>query len=162
MVCLVALGFATQRANAIRLDSGSARKGIAEVLALRLTAPQVIYRAAHSPYSALGSNGALVLIQGERTVGAVQPLSDTLSGFGASSPAAQDIRQEEPIEMRVAGRTVYFDREVESFAAVDLTGRQVIRATNAHEVSLHSLRAGIYILRGERRGASTVLKVILR
>lgn len=129
------------------------------VLDLRLSRPEVRYSTAPS-YGSFVRSGAIVLVSGNRTIGSVRLERPTLE-----PPRSRGNNLEthvRPIEVRVAGRKVYFDAELTQCAVVDLTGRTLILAQHVRELSLDHCRAGIYILRCEREGASSVTKIVLQ
>lgn len=157
---------AEHSAHAAGVDSIPRKRSASEVLALRLKAPTTYYRTG----SVYTRGGASVLVKGTRTLGAIEVTNTTSNAISATSARSESIavdRSELPgataLSMRVAGRMIYFDGEVaDRFTAVDLTGRTVLTVQSAHEVSLQSLRSGVYILRAERDGVPTVIKVSLR
>lgn len=148
-------------ALAAGVDSLPRKRMTTEVMSLRLTAPKTYYRIGSS-YTRGGSS---VIVRGGRTIGSQELTASAspLSGEGSTLTIDRsETGRVEPLSMRVAGRTVYFDGEADRFTAVDLTGRVVLSAQHAYEVSLQSLKSGIYILRCERAGVPTVIKVSLR
>lgn len=131
------------------------------VLDLRLSSPKLHYKSAPS-YGSFVGNGATVLVAGNRTIGSVQ-LERLALERPRVTPRANDLEvYTRPIEVRVAGRRVYFDSELTQCAVVDLTGRVLILAQQVRELSLDQCRSGIYILRCEREGISSVTKIILQ
>lgn len=103
-----------------------------------------------------------MLIDGNHTVGALKISNSPISLSGKKRGSSMQEVVAPTIEMRIAGRKIYFDHPVELFVATDVTGRRIITAQNTHEVSLQGLQAGVYILRCVYRGTSTAIKAIVR
>lgn len=137
------------------------RRSASEVLSLRLVPPVIRYDRAESYGSYVGAGG-VVLIDGNHTVGALKISNSPISLSGKKRGANTQEVNAPTIEMRVAGRKIYFDHPVELFVATDVTGRRIITVQNTHEVSLQGLQSGVYILRCVYRGTSTVIKAIVR
>lgn len=137
------------------------KRSASEVLSLRVVPPVIRYDRAESYGSYVGA-GAVVLINGDHTIGALKINNSPIS---LSSKRRNSESQEitaPTIEMRVAGRKIYFDHAIELFVVTDVTGRRIITAQNTHEVSLQGLQSGVYILRCVYRGTSTTIKAIVR
>lgn len=131
-----------------------------DVMSLRLSAPTIRY--SQSPaYGAYARGGSTVIIDGSTSSGVLE-ISPAVAAAAGRARSTNEMLQTRTIEMRIVGRTIYFDRSVEQFSVVDMTGRRVLVLQNAREASVADLRPGIYFMRCEHHGAATVLKALVR
>ncbi len=144
-----------------RSQASIPKRSASEVLSLRLVPPVIRYDKAESYGSYVGA-GAVVLIDGNHTVGALKISNSPISLSGKKRSTDTQEIDAPSIEMRIAGRKIYFDHPVELFVATDVTGRRIITVQNTHEVSLQGLQSGVYILRCVYRGTPTVIKAIVK
>lgn len=128
---------------------------MSDVLSLRCQTPKMSYT---SPRSGMvsASNGATIVISGNQAMGA--------STF-ASAPSligSRELRSTPSLELRVMGRTIYFNQEVESVELVDLTGRKLLVQYNVRHTSLANIRSGIYVLKCTQSGSVVSNRIVLR
>lgn len=143
-------------------DAMVATASARNTLGLRLKAPTLRYGYT-TPRGAYVRGGSTVFVDGDRTVATItldSPIGTTQPAYRSATVAEQAERPR--IEIRIAGRHAYLSAEAETMHVVDLTGRQVIAARQVSELSLESLRPGVYILRCERQGVPTVIKTVIR
>ncbi|MDO4692027.1 MAG: T9SS type A sorting domain-containing protein [Porphyromonadaceae bacterium] len=148
---------AAEMAWCIRTDSLWQQQVARDVLSLRCRPPKVTYsRPLGGVVSA--SNGTTIVIAGNQVQGAVQveaptslmPRGNEMGGQGGK------------IELRIMGRTIYFNQEVEQVELIDLTGRRLMVQYNTRQTSLGDIRSGVYLLRCSRAGQLVTTRLVLR
>lgn len=160
LLCTLSLG--VPMAWSAPIDSIPRRKlSATEILSLRFQTPPLRYSRSAPGGIFTTSRSALVFVDGDQTAGSISLPKPLLPPLSSMTTRRAEVKAK-PVEMRILGRRVYFDREVPLFTVTDLTGRQVITLRKVREASLLDLRPGIYLLRCEWAGTPTVTKVVLK
>lgn len=154
-LCLV-LGVG-ELAWCIHTDSLWHQQATRDVLSLRCRPPKVTYTRPLGGVVA-ATNGATIVIAGNQVQGAVQIEAPT-SLIPRSSEMGD---QGGKIELRIVGRTIYFNQEVEQVELIDLTGRRLMVQYNTRQTSLGDIRSGVYLLRCSRAGQLVTTRLVLR
>lgn len=139
------------------IDSLVRQANVAEILSLRCRPPKLVFTPPTYGLVVAG-HGATIVITGDEVRG-MHSLSAQRSLMSRRNDMGMPTDQ---IELRIIGRTIYFDREVETLELIDITGRKILTQYHVRHTSLGDIRSGVYIMRCTRSGRLSTTRLVLR
>lgn len=155
IIFLLVLAFCNVGIYAKNTDTIPKQRSISSVLSLRCQMPKMNYISPRSGMVSV-SNGSTIVISGNQALGASSFVS------ASSIIGGIELRGSLNLELRVMGRTIYFNQEVESVELVDMTGRKILVQHNVRHTSLANIRSGIYVLKCTCAGNVVSNRIVLR
>lgn len=139
------------------------RSDINKTLSLRLKPHKISFQAAKASALKVPSGSTVIYTNGAlRGVISTSRSAESIKLVPSTSLSEAPKQKIQPIEMRIIDRSIFLDRPVELFVVQDITGRSVMTMTNSSKVRLSDLRAGVYMVRVQDKGATHTSKFILR